>query len=1147
MDQDDRDQRIRIRTLAEAVSEKGVPEDQPLEELSPEEIRRLLHELRVHRIELEMRNEELRKTQKELDESRERYIAWYDSAPAAYLTLNEKGAILAANLSAANLLGVERNHLAQTPFSRFLRHNDADALYLHLRQVFKTGEPQTQELKLTGSDGAEHYVQIRSVPVRRDGGQSRCRTIVIDITQRKKLEEEFDRLVSVPADIPVLHDAKIPAEHAQFRLHRAELFPILPIPACLILLIILTRLDIRTVFDPPWLLPILNASFLTILPFMVTYVATKGYVQRGTLTLLMFGAGSLALGLGASLAGFTLGWLGGGPNASVTVYNVSVLSTAVFYLMATVGALTGAYPRGEARHRKWHVIFAYIVVAASMALLTIATIRGFTPLFFIQGVGPTNLRQAVLGAATVLFVVSGALLAVQHYLIRSKFLYWYSLAVFLMATGLVCILSQGSVGSPIGWLGRSAQYLAGIYLLIAIIAASRELRSRETTLGTGIADLFRHQLELMVEARTSQLSLAIEKLSREIDERKQAERSLRHSEQTLRSLVDDNPESLFLMDTEGIVLAANEAVARRLGTTVQDFVGRSFYDFLPEDVAEHRREWAEHVIRSGKKTSFEDVRLGRTIENHLQPVLDQEGRVVSLAYLGIDVTNLRKAQDVQRRLATAIEQSAEAVLITDAEGVIEYANPATERITGFQKGEMIGNTARIFKSGKHDKAFYERLWKTIQAGEVWSGRITNRKKEGTLYHSDTTISPVRDFSGGITHFVSMSRDITEHLRLSELLLRAQKMEAVGTLAGGVAHDFNNILQVVLGYSELILAEQDEKDPFHADLVKINQAGHRGADLVKRLLAFSRKTEIKPRPLNLNVQIEQLEKMWTRTIPKMIRIELRLADELSRVNADPTQMDQILMNLALNAKDAMPDGGVLTIETTNVFLDEEYAQKHLGAKPGSYVLFSVSDTGHGMDQETLDRIFEPFYTTKEVGKGTGLGLAMVYGIISQHGGHVRCYSEPGHGTTFKIYFPAISVETEHVAGDKSEGKLPRGTETILLVDDEEFVRDLGKRELERSGYTVLTASNGKEALEVFKSEKDRIVLVLLDFIMPEMGGKQCLVELLKINPNIAVLIAGGFAVAGQTEEAMEMGARGFVSKPYDMKEMLKSIRDVLDSR
>ena len=325
---------------------------------------------------------------------------------------------------------------------------------------------------------------------------------------------------------------------------------------------------------------------------------------------------------------------------------------------------------------------------------------------------------------------------------------------------------------------------------------------------------------------------------------------------------------------------------------------------------------------------------------------------------------------------------------------------------------------------------------------------------------------------------------------------------------------------------------------------MNQAARTGADLVHSLLTFSRKTETKPRPLNLNHQIERVRKLLSRTVPRMIEIQLNLDGDLAAINADPTQVEQILMNLAVNARDAMPDGGKLQIGTQNATLDEDYCGMHLGAAPGDYVLLQFSDTGKGMDPDTLEHIFEPFYTTKGPGEGTGLGLAMVYGIVKQHGGYIMCYSELGHGTTFKVFFPALSSPSQ---AERAPLKptLRGGTETILLVDDEVLIRDLGKRILARAGYTVVTAANGNEALAAYKSKQNDIAIVILDLIMPEMGGKQCLEEMLKISPQAKVLIASGYSALGPSKEAVEAGAKGFINKPYDMHQMLQIVRHVLD--
>ena len=404
--------------------------------------------------------------------------------------------------------------------------------------------------------------------------------------------------------------------------------------------------------------------------------------------------------------------------------------------------------------------------------------------------------------------------------------------------------------------------------------------------------------------------------------------------------------------------------------------------------------------------------------------------------------------------------------------------------------------------------------------------------------------PIKDAQGHVELVVELVEDITEKRALQLQLAQAQKMEAVGTLAGGIAHDFNNLLTVVMGFSELLLAEKELDDQEYADLQKIFHAAKNGAELVQRLLTFSRKVEPKPIPLNLNMRIVQVGKLLRRTIPKMIDIQMDLSEDLAEINADPTQMEQVLMNLGVNARDAMPDGGKLTLGTKNVTLDEEYCGIHSEAKPGKYVLLAVSDTGHGMNRVTIDHIFEPFYTTKELGRGTGLGLAMVYGIVKQHGGYITCYSEVEHGTTFNVYFPALEGEVEPDV-EKTSVMPAFGTETVLLVDDEELVRDLGARILSKAGYQVLTATNGKEALDLFEKERRQLSLVILDLIMPVMGGKECIKELLKIDPQAKVLIASGFSADTSTDEILGLGAKEFVTKPFRFKELLRQVRKTLD--
>ncbi len=407
------------------------------------------------------------------------------------------------------------------------------------------------------------------------------------------------------------------------------------------------------------------------------------------------------------------------------------------------------------------------------------------------------------------------------------------------------------------------------------------------------------------------------------------------------------------------------------------------------------------------------------------------------------------------------------------------------------------------------------------------------------------------FSPAKDHFIAVFENVTDRRRaqkeneaLQAQLIQAQKMEAIGTLAGGIYHDFNNLLQVIVGYSEILLQRKQLNESDYADLEQIYEAGKRGAELIQGLMTFSRKDDIQTKPIDLGVQIRQFRNILSRTIHKMIRIELMFDPALALIKADPGQMEQVLMNLAVNARDAMSDKGKITIGAKNTILDETYCNTHVGVKPGPYVLLTFSDTGTGMDKETLSHIFEPFFTTKAEGKGTGLGLATVYGIVKRHNGSIDCESEPGHGTTFKIYLPAIPPD-EKVSIDKTPVSPKSGMETILFVDDEEPVRIVSSRMLKSAGYGVLTACNGKQAVDLFKREGGNISLVILDLLMPVMDGQECLEEILRIDPKAKVIIATGVTTNNkQISLAIDTGARVAVHKPYDMTEMLKMIRDIL---
>jgi two-component system, cell cycle sensor histidine kinase and response regulator CckA len=649
----------------------------------------------------------------------------------------------------------------------------------------------------------------------------------------------------------------------------------------------------------------------------------------------------------------------------------------------------------------------------------------------------------------------------------------------------------------------------------------------------------------LYEIRGHQYCIAID---RDISERKSAEDALRESEERFRTVFRTSPDAVIINRlNDGAFIEVNDRFTDLTGLSREEVMGMPSVDTNVWVDLRDRQRVLDGIAQHGKVNNLEArfrMRDGSVKTGLLSATLTSINGEPHLLSIIRDIDDIKRAQEESLRLATAVEQSAETVIITNDEGDVVYVNPAFERTTGYSRQETIGNNTRMLKSGHHDEEFYKHMWNTISRGIAWRGRLVTKKKDGTLFEEDASISPVTDHSGTIVNYVAVKRDISQEVSLQRQLSQAQKMEAIGTLAGGIAHDFNNVLQVVLGYSEIVLEDEALPERYQPDLKKIYDSATRGADLVQRLLTFSRKTESNPQPIDLNLRITELRKMLERTIPKMIDIQLLQDLKLAKINADKTQIDQVLMNLAVNARDAMPEGGKLLFETANVTIDEEYARTNLDAEPGPHVLLTVKDTGMGIDKDTLEHIFEPFYTTKGVGEGSGLGLAMVHGIVKHHGGYIKCYSEPGQGATFKIYFPAMIAEEEQ----KQTEDVPdpeSGTETILVVDDEEYIRDLGSRFLKKAGYEVITASNGKEALDTYQERGHKIALVLLDLMMPEMGGKQCLEELLQLNPSIKVVIASGYAANGPTKDALEAGAKGFVNKPYNMRQVRKVVREILD--
>jgi two-component system cell cycle sensor histidine kinase/response regulator CckA len=526
---------------------------------------------------------------------------------------------------------------------------------------------------------------------------------------------------------------------------------------------------------------------------------------------------------------------------------------------------------------------------------------------------------------------------------------------------------------------------------------------------------------------------------------------------------------------------------------------------------------------------------------------DDGGRTTRMTGITMDIHERKLAEERLRLQAAALEATANAIVITDRQGMILWTNPAFTELTGYAAEEAFGHSPRFLSSGKHDHAFYKKLWQEITTGNTWQGEIVNRRKDGTLYTEEMTITPVHASGGEITHFVAIKQDVTKRKLLEDQFRQSQKMEAVGRLAGGVAHDFNNALAVITSYAELLQMKMPPDEPLRKHVQQVLKASDRAASLTRQLLAFSRKQTIEPSVLDLNSIVTEVDKMLRRLIGEDIELSFKNGSDLKCVKADRGQVEQILMNLAVNARDAMPDGGKLLIETANVELDEIYVRQHPYAKTGRYVMLSVSDTGCGMNKEVQAHIFDPFFTTKDVGKGTGPGLSTVYGIVKQSDGHISVYSEVGKGAAFRIYFPEVPAVVDSPGTESVVNLLPSGTETILLVEDEDSLREVTRDFLQNGGYEVLEADSGESALELTKQYQGRLDLLLTDVIMPGISGRQLADQLVPSRPEMKILFMSGYTQELVGHHGVLTPETVLLEKPFGVESLLTKIREVLDAQ
>jgi PAS domain S-box-containing protein len=485
-------------------------------------------------------------------------------------------------------------------------------------------------------------------------------------------------------------------------------------------------------------------------------------------------------------------------------------------------------------------------------------------------------------------------------------------------------------------------------------------------------------------------------------------------------------------------------------------------------------------------------------------------------------------------------------VITDVEGHILYVNSAFESTSGFSSGDVLGKTPNLLKSEKHPAEFYQKLWDKIAAGNMWEGRITNCRKDGTLFDQESVIYPIRDSREEVVNYVAISRDITQEMAIEKQLRQTQKMNAVGELAGGIAHDFNNILTAILGYVALCMNSVEEESKTYGYLKEIVKAGDRATKLVRQILTFSRQEEQDFHSVALQPVIEDSLSMVKTTIKSQVHVDTEIDPKCGPILGDTTQMQQIMVNLCTNAVHALgEDGGQLIVKLKQVeLLGRKFGEQLMELDPGLYCCITVSDTGCGMPPEVMERIFEPYYTTKKKGEGTGFGLSIVHGIVQKHRGQISVESEPGAGTTFTMYLPLLigTAEEKQQALDQSDLE---GFGHLLFVDDDEAVLSMGREILESFGYSVVTATNGKRGLETFQQNEQGFDALISDYSMPEMNGHELISQCLRLRPGLPTILCSGYMEKAEGESLKDLGKTAFMSKPLDWKALSRTIQQEIN--
>ncbi len=1050
----------------------GLPD--PFEASLPEAAQSLLQELRVHQIELEMQNEELRRTQVELSATRARYFDLFDLAPVGYLIVRESGLILQANLTAAAMLGKVRGALTDRPISRSIFKADQDTWYVCRKRLVDTGESQSCELRVVKPDGLHLWVRVAMSAACADDGAPLHRVTLTDIGESK------------------LADAALRESE--------ELF--------------------RSFFEAPGgLRGVVELETGDIIHVQENTDAARffGRSQRE-----LQGRRASELGVPSEAIRFWTEHYLECSRTGVPVQFEFQVPGSGMWLMVTVAPL----PTGQTGRTR----FAYLATDITE-----------------QKRAEDALRR---NQALLLAITEGTSDAVFVKDTEGRYVLFNSAASRFVGKSVADVLGRDD--TALFALEAAARVMAGDR---QILASGSTQTIEETDLHTQIGAVTFLATKGPIRNAQGEIT-GLFGIARDITARKQAEDALRQSDERLRTAL------------RGANAGVWECILPGWGSYWSPEY-RDLYGFTADEEAQVEK-WRARVhpddltriesnltavAEPGKDAWQQEFRLvvpGRGVRwilDFVRVSRSPDGRPARVSGVNIDITDRKQAEAGLVMRDRAIQAVNQGIVITDPdlrENRIVYVSPGFERMTGYASAEVVGRNCRFLQGRDTDRAEVARIAAAVRGGVSHSGEVLNYRKDGSTFWNKLSITPVRDPDGRLVHFVGIQIDVTARRILEDQLRQAQKMEAVGQLAGGVAHDFNNLLTIIDGYTGMLLDAVTPADHSWEFLQEIKTASERAADLTGRLLTFGRRQIRNPEPLDLNSVVDETIRLLGGLLGDDVELDVLLDPHLKWVWADRGQISQILLNLAINARDSMSGGGLLSVRTENLELTESRAVSETRIEPGHYIVLSVTDTGCGMAAEVLARVFEPFFTTKPVGKGTGLGLATVHGIVMQMEGGIEILSKVGTGTSFRVYLPGLppTYDSDNASSESQEAE--RGSETILLVEDDHALRKMTHLMLASHGYIVLEAASGSAALQVFSELAQSIQLLITDIGMPGMNGLELAEKIVARKPSIRVLFMSGYVADNESRDHFLRPEVCFLHKPFSVSDLLLKVREVLDA-